>query len=84
MTFEKVSVTTGDSNDYYIEISGDALSDGNVIRSSADLSEGIETQSNENSSKDSGGLFANLFGGSNGGREMHNGGNRQGGTPQPD
>lgn len=43
MTFEEVSVTTGDSNDYYIEISGDDLHEGDVIRSSSDLTQGIET-----------------------------------------
>ena len=34
-TFEKVTVTTGAENDYYIEISGDALSEGMEVRSSA-------------------------------------------------
>ena len=43
MTFEEVEVTTGNSNDYYIEISGDSLAEGDVIRSSADLTQGIET-----------------------------------------
>ena len=42
-TFEQVTVTTGESNDYSIEISGDDLSEGDVIRSSADLTQGIET-----------------------------------------
>lgn len=46
MTFEEVTVTTGDANDYYIEISGD-LAEGDVIRSSADLTEGIETADTE-------------------------------------
>lgn len=46
MTFEEVSVTTGDANDYYIEISGDDLQEGDVIRSSADLTQGIETSDN--------------------------------------
>ncbi len=41
MTFEKVSVTTGASNDYYIEISSDQLAEGDVVRSSADLTQGI-------------------------------------------
>ena len=64
MTFEKVSVTTGSSNDYYIEISSSELSEGDVIRSSADLSEGIETvSSSSNSNESTGGLFASLFGG---------------------
>lgn len=43
MTFEQVTVTTGDSNDYYVEISGDDLAEGDVIRATADLSEGVET-----------------------------------------
>ena len=43
MTFEEVEVTTGNSNDYYIEISGDSLAEGDVIRSSADLTQGVET-----------------------------------------
>lgn len=43
MTFEEVDVTTGSANDYYIEISGDSLAEGDVIRSSADLTQGIET-----------------------------------------
>ena len=42
-TFEQVTVTTGEGNDYYIEISGEELSKGDVIRSSADLTQGIET-----------------------------------------
>lgn len=41
-TFEQVTVTTGEGNDYYIEISGEELSEGDVIRSSADLTQGIE------------------------------------------
>ena len=47
MTFEEVDVTTGDSNDYYIEISGDGLNEGDVIRSSSDLTQGIETATQE-------------------------------------
>ncbi len=47
MTFEKIYVTTGESNDYYIEISSDELSDGDVIRSTADLTAGVETTDSE-------------------------------------
>ena len=47
MTFEEVDVTTGESNDYYIEISGDDLNEGDVIRSSSDLTQGIETATQE-------------------------------------
>lgn len=43
MTFEEVTVTTGDSNDYYTTISGTGLQEGDVIRSSADLTQGIVT-----------------------------------------
>ena len=43
MTFEEVTVTTGDSNDYYVTISGSDLQEGDVIRSSADLTQGIVT-----------------------------------------
>ncbi len=43
MTFEKVTVTPGTANDYYTEISGDTLKEGDVVRSSADLTQGIET-----------------------------------------
>lgn len=45
MTFEQVPVAVGDSNDYYVEISGAGLSVGDVIRSSANLNEGIESSS---------------------------------------
>ena len=43
--FEKVTVTTGAENDYYIEISGDALSEGMEVRSSAsdDSAETVDT-----------------------------------------
>ena len=44
MTFEKVSVTTGQKNDYYIEVSGASLKENDVIRASADLSQGLETE----------------------------------------
>lgn len=43
MTFEQVAVTEGDSNDYYVEITGDDLNEGDVIRATADLTQGIET-----------------------------------------
>lgn len=43
MTFEEVPVTVGQSNGYYAEIAGDTLAEGDVIRSSADLTEGIAT-----------------------------------------
>ena len=45
MAFEQVTVTTGDTNDFYVEITGSDLQEGDVIRSSADLTQGIETSS---------------------------------------
>lgn len=45
MTFEQVTVTTGDTNDFYVEITGSDLQEGDVIRSSADLTQGIATSS---------------------------------------
>lgn len=41
MTFARVPVTTGAANDYEIEISAPDLMEGDIIRASADLSEGI-------------------------------------------
>ena len=43
MTFEQVAVTEGDTNDYYVEITGDDLNEGDVIRATADLTQGIES-----------------------------------------
>ena len=45
MTFEQVAVTEGDTNDYYVEITGDDLNEGDVIRATADLTQGVETSS---------------------------------------
>lgn len=41
MTFAQVPVTTGAANDYDVEISAPDLMEGDIIRASADLSEGI-------------------------------------------
>lgn len=43
MTFEEVPVATGDTNDFYVEITGSDLNEGDVIRATADLTQGIET-----------------------------------------
>ena len=48
MTFEQVYVTTGEQNDYYIEISGANLKEGDIIRASADLTLGIESTEEQN------------------------------------
>lgn len=56
MTFEEVTVTTGDANDFYIEITGGDLAEGDVIRSSADLTEGIETAGSDDAMMMGGGM----------------------------
>ncbi len=48
MIFEQVYVTTGEQNDYYIEISGANLKEGDIIRASADLTLGIESTEEQN------------------------------------
>ena len=69
MTFEEVEVTTGNSNDYYIEISGDSLAEGDVIRSSADLTQGVETANASDSlaAMMDGGMSVEVTGPSDGG-----------------
>ena len=49
MTFEQVPVTEGESNDYYVEITGDDLHEGDVIRATADLTQGIESSTADDS-----------------------------------
>ncbi|MDO5603284.1 MAG: efflux RND transporter periplasmic adaptor subunit [Oscillospiraceae bacterium] len=46
--FEPVPVTTGEENDYYIEISGDGLEEGMEVRSSADPEEALVSGAEEN------------------------------------
>lgn len=77
MEFDKVYVTTGESNDYYVEISSSDLSEGDVIRSSSDLTQGIEDGA-KNSKDSSTSLFGSMFGGSAGPQGM-GGGNMPGG-----
>ena len=66
-TFAPVQVTTGEENDYYIEISGDDLTEGMQVRSSASSAEATVNQSTGSSSSESrnGGLLSGLTGGSN-------------------
>ena len=82
-TYSAMTVTTGDSNDYYIVVSGDGLSDGLVIRASADESSATVAQASASASSDSG-LNLNLGGatggGSGGGSAPQGGGG--GGAPQ--
>lgn len=61
LTFEKVYVTTGEKNDYYIEISSANLSEGDVIRASSDLTQGLETS--ETTSSDMGFMMGGGMGG---------------------
>ena len=68
MTFEKVYVTTGEKNDYYIEISSKKLAEGDIVRSSSNLSEGIETtgETADNSENSNFSMFGgNMSGGGN-------------------
>lgn len=91
MTFEKVSVTTGASNDYYIEISGDDLAENDVIRSSADLTQGVEQTTEDTGSFDLSSMFG-MSGAQSGmrpsggampsGGEMPSGGAMPSGGPQ--
>ena len=96
MEFEKVYVTEGESNDYYVEISSDQLNEGDVIRSYADLTIGIETVSGEEAAQmqNFGGLLGGLMGGGNmpngggapgnmGGGNRNFGGNGQNGGQRP-
>ena len=73
MTFEKVYVTTGDANDYYIEITADELEEGQVIRASADLTQGLETVTAEEEAAESS-AFGNMFGNMGGMTGMPSGG----------
>ena len=70
-TFEKVTVTTGAENDYYIEISGDALTEGMEVRSSAsdDSTETVDASD----MMGQGGLVFSAGGGAGGG-DMPGGG----------
>ncbi len=84
MTFEKIYVTTGQSNDYYIEITADELSVGDIIRATADLTQGIESSNTEN---ESGNGFNMMPGGnmpSGGGMPDFGGGNMPSGGGMPD
>ena len=90
MTFEKIYVTTGDSNDYYIEITADELQEGDVIRASADLTQGLESTTAEEGDM-SGFDFSGMGGmsgqpggdmGGMGGRPGGDMGGQMGGGPQ--
>lgn len=70
MQFEKVYVSTGDENDYYTEITSDDLSEGDVIRSSADLSEGVETSQGDEESTDNQFPMFNMENGDSNDRKM--------------
>ncbi len=79
-TFEAVQVTTGEENDYYIEISGDDLTEGMEVRSSADSEEATVNQSTDSANSESSGLglLSGLTGGGGGG-DMPSGGGNGGG-----
>jgi RND family efflux transporter MFP subunit len=75
--FEPVVVTTGDSNDYYIEVSGDSLSEGMTVRASADENAAAVATASASASSDSA-LNFNMGGSSSGG-DMGGGGAPSGG-----
>ena len=95
MTFEEVAVTEGDTNDYYVEITGDDLHEGDIIRATADLTQGIESSTDsaaqmmedgslyvgDGSADSSSGMMMGMMnmGGGNGGDRGGNGG--MGGGP---
>ena len=80
-TFEPVQVTTGEENDYYIEISGDALTEGMQVRSSADSEEATVNQSTGSANSESSGL--GLLGGLTGGGNDRGGNMPSGGGTMP-
>ncbi len=93
MTFEKVYVTTGEKNDYYVEIEADDLKDGDVIRSSSDLSQGIETVESDDKSSNKFSLFGSFGSSMNGNNSNQmpqgngnplSGNSNQGGNPPSD
>ncbi|MGN0515393.1 efflux RND transporter periplasmic adaptor subunit [Eubacterium sp.] len=79
MQFEKIYVEKGESNDYYVEINSSELAEGDVIRSSSDLTQGIET--GETKKTDSSSIFSSLFGGGNSGRPNMDSGMSSGSKP---
>ena len=82
-TFEPVPVTTGAENDYYIEIRGEALSEGMEIRASA-TEDSVETTDDPSAMMGGGmmgGLMGNMPGSMTGGGNMPGGG-MGGGRPQ--
>ncbi len=52
-TFSPVTVTTGDQNDYYIVISGDNVTEGMVIRASANESDATVNETSDEETDDS-------------------------------
>jgi multidrug efflux pump subunit AcrA (membrane-fusion protein) len=76
--FEPVVVTTGDSNDYYIEVSGDSLSEGMTVRASADENAAAVATASASASSDSA-LNFNMGGSSSGGDMSGGGGAPSGG-----
>ncbi len=72
-SFERIEVTTGQSNDYYIEVSGAQIQEGLVIRSSAIL---------EDATIESDSMMPNMLDGMSGG-EMPSGSGMSGGGQRP-
>ncbi|MFT3952350.1 MAG: efflux RND transporter periplasmic adaptor subunit [Oscillospiraceae bacterium] len=79
-TFEPVTVETGMETDYYIVISGDGLTEGASVRSSADETS-IDATTADGETAQSGGMMN--FGGMGGSGEMPSGGGNFGGGNRP-
>jgi len=69
--YDKTEVTVGDSNDYYVEISGSNLKEGMVVRASA-----VESEATETTTEQGFGMFGGFGGGEmpQGGGDMPSGG----------
>lgn len=83
--FNEVVVTTGEKNDYYIEISSNELKEGLEVRSSANPQEATSTESESNSQmpgmmgSGSGNMGSDMSGGNGGGRSSGGQGSMPGG-----
>lgn len=75
--YDKTEVTVGESNDYYVEISGSNLKEGMVVRASA-----VESEATETTTEQGFGMFGGFGGGEmpQGGGDMPSGGGQGGGN----
>lgn len=81
--FDKVPVTVGDGNDYYISIEGAQLKEGMVVRATADLSIGAETTDDASATEAAGDMMGGMMGGMMGRGERNERPDRSPGGMQP-